>query len=256
MANQDLIAPRFFTAAVENPAETKKQGRPIFEDKEFVEVKFAGDKLRVHVAPAHEKFRQRKMPNGDSEWVTYAQEYQPIYERFKAGLFEQGIGTPLSELTFLTEAKRSELKALNIKTAEALASLDGAPLKMLGMGGRELKNQAQAFLDKANGSADVTRLAAENEAMKQVIADMQRQLSEIQSNAKSGPAKAKATKASAAPARESGEPSPFESYEDEDIRNWLTSGGFACDLVWTREELIAKADEANAELAAKKKAAA
>jgi hypothetical protein len=253
MANQDLISPRFYTAAVENPAESKKQGRPIFEDKEFVEVKFAGDKLRVHVAPAHEYFKQRRLPNGDSEWVTYAQEFQPIYERFKQGLIEQGIGTPLSELPFLTESKRAELKALNIKTAEALAQIDGGPLKMLGMGGRELKNQAQAYLDKANGSADVTRLAAENDAMRALIADLQKQVGEMQSNAKSP---VKATKASKAPPRETGEPSPFESYEDDDIRNWLQSGGFGADPTWTREDLIAKADEANAELAAKKKVAA
>ncbi|TGR84572.1 hypothetical protein EN866_33010 [Mesorhizobium sp. M2D.F.Ca.ET.223.01.1.1] len=257
MANQDLISPRFYTAAVENPAESKKQGRPIFEDKEFVEVKFAGDKLRVHVAPAHEYYKRRNLPNGDSEWITYAQEFQPIYERFKQGLIEQGTGTPLSELPFLTESKRAELKALNIKSAEALAQLDGGPLKMLGMGGRELKNQAQAYLDKANGSADVTRLAAENDAMRALIADLQKQMGELQSNAKTGPAKAgKATKASAAPARENDEPSPFESYEDDDIRNWLQSGGFAVEPTWTREELIAKADEANVELAAKKKVAA
>ncbi|MBN9552180.1 MAG: hypothetical protein J0H31_25800, partial [Alphaproteobacteria bacterium] len=225
----------------------------------FVEVKFAGDKLRVHVAPAHEHYKRRTLPNGDSEWITYAQEFQPIYERFKQGLIEQGTGTPLSELPFLTESKRAELKALNIKSAESLAALDGGPLKMLGMGGRDLKNQAQAYLDKANGSADVTRLAADNDALRALIADLQKQVGELQSSAKTGTA----TKASGGvgPARarktkDSEEPSPFESYEDEDIRNWLQSGGFGADPTWTREELIAKADEANAELAAKKKAAA
>ena len=64
-------------------------------------------------------------------------------------------GTPLSELTFLSQGKRLELKALNIHTAEALASLDGGPLKMLGIGGREMKNQAAAYLAKAAGNADV-----------------------------------------------------------------------------------------------------
>lgn len=255
MANQDLISPRFYTAAVENPVESKKQGRPIFEDKEFVEVKFAGDKLRVHVAPAHEYYKRRSLPNGDSEWITYAQEFQPIYERFKQGLIEQGTGTPLSELPFLTESKRAELKALNVKTAEALAQLDGGPLKMLGMGGRDLKNQAQAYLDKANGSADVTRLAADNDALRALIADLQKQVGELQGSAKTGTA-TKASKASKSPPREAGDPSPFESYEDDDIRNWLQSGGFPLDPTWTREELIAKADEANAELATKKKVAA
>jgi len=247
MANDDLIAPRFFTRPVENPIETRKQGRPIFEDREFVEVKFAGNRQTVLVAPAHEKFKQRKLANGDTEWITYAQEYQPIYERFKAGLSEQGAGTPLSELPFLTEAKRSELKALNIKSAEALAALDGGPLKMLGMGGRELKNQAQAYLDNATGSADVTRLAAENAAFKTRMEDMQREIEELRAAPKT-PAKAKAK-------AKKDEPSPFDEFEDDDIRNWLTDSGFESDPAWDRETLVAKADEANAKLAEQKKVA-
>lgn len=247
MANDDLIAPRFFTRPVENPIETRKQGRPIFEDREFVEVKFAGNRQTVLVAPAHEKFKQRKLANGDTEWITYAQEYQPIYERFKQGLSEQGSGTPLSELPFLTEAKRSELKALNIKSAEALAALDGGPLKMLGMGGRELKNQAQAYLDNATGSADVTRLAAENAAFKTRMEDMQREIEELRAAPKT-PAKAKAK-------AKKDEPSPFDEFEDDDIRNWLTDSGFESDPAWDRETLVAKADEANAKLAEQKKVA-
>jgi hypothetical protein len=252
MANDDLIAPRFFVKPVENPIETRKQGRPIFEDREFVEVKFAGNKQTVLVAPAHEKFKQRKLPNGDSEWITYAQEYQPIYERFKAGLSEQGSGTPLSELPFLTESKRSELKALNIKSAEALAALDGASLKMLGMGGRELKNQAEAYLEKANGSADLTRLAAENAAYKTRMDDMQKEIEELRAASKAAkPAKA----ASKAKAKDDAKPSPFEDFEDDDIRNWLTDSGFENDPSWDRETLIAKADEANEKLAEQKKVA-
>lgn len=251
MANDDLIAPRFFTRPVENPIETRKQGRPIFEDREFVEVKFAGNRQSVLVAPAHEKFKQRKLANGDTEWITHAQEYQPIYERFKAGLSEQGAGTPLSELPFLTEAKRSELKALNVKSAEALAALDGGPLKMLGMGGRELKNQAQAYLDNATGSADVTRLAAENEAYKTRMEDMQREIEELRSAGKAKPTKP----AGKAKAKDESKPSPFEDFEDDDIRNWLKDSGFECDPAWDRETLIAKADEANAKLAEQKKVA-
>lgn len=250
MANDDLIAPRFFTRPVENPIETRKQGRPIFEDREFVEVKFAGNRQTVLVAPAHEKFKQRKLGNGDTEWITYAQEYQPIYERFKAGLSEQGSGTPLSELPFLTEAKRSELKALNIKSAEALAALDGGPLKMLGMGGRELKNQAQAYLDNATGSADVTRLAAENAAFKTRMEEMQREMEELRA------AQVPKSSSKAKPkAKADAKPSPFDEFEDEDIRNWLVDSGFESDPSWDRETLITKADEANEQLAEKKKVA-
>lgn len=245
MANEDLIAPRFYTAAVEDPIETKKQGRPIFRDDEFVEVKFAGDRQRIHVAPAHEAFRRDKVTN---EWITYAQEYAPLYKRFKEGLTEETRGTPLSELPFLTEAKRSELKALNIKSAEALASLDGAPLKMLGMGGRDLKNQAQAYLDKANGSADAVRLTAENDALRRRLDDMQAQMQDLISAQKS-PAKPSKAKKDAPR-----EPSVFIGFDDDDIRNWLTDSGFSHEPAWGRDQLLAAADKANAELAERKAA--
>jgi hypothetical protein len=69
------------------------------------------------------------------------------------------------------EGKRRELKALGVNTVEQLASLDGTPLKQLGMGGREMKNQAQAYLDNAAGSADVTNLAAQVAALTQQLSE-------------------------------------------------------------------------------------
>ncbi|ESX44281.1 hypothetical protein X764_03720 [Mesorhizobium sp. LSHC440A00] len=66
------------------------------------------------------------------------------------------------------------MKALGVHTVEQLASLDGTPLKQLGMGGRELKNQAQAYLDNAAGSADIVNLAAQVAALTQQLADERR----------------------------------------------------------------------------------
>lgn len=166
----------FFTDAVENKAKTKTQGRPIFEDREFVRIKFPGDKQRVHVAPADEGYRRDPSTN---EWVTYAQEYPKHYQAFKDNVEYHGEGTPLAEVPFLTDSKRKELRALNIYTAETLAGLDGAQLEKLGMGGRELKNQASAWLDKASGSADITRLAAENAGLTEQLAQLQEQVNAL-----------------------------------------------------------------------------
>lgn len=156
----------FFIDAVKDDKATREQGRPIFKDVEMARLKFVGDNKKELVAPAHQKFM--RMP-GTQEWVTYAERYPRHYEAFKTGQALLGSGTPLAELPFLTEAKRSELKALNVHTAEALSSLDGSLLQKLGMYGRELKNQAQAYLDKAKETALETRLAGENAALKERI---------------------------------------------------------------------------------------
>lgn len=243
--NDALVGVEFYLDAQPNAGETKKQGRAIFDDVEMVRIKFAGDKTRIHCAPAHERFKpDRRTDGGMGEWLTYAQEYAPVYQRFKAGLDEQGTGTPLSEVPFLTAAKRSELKALNITSLEALAALDGTPLRSLGMGGRDLKNQAQAYIDAAAGSADVTALAAENAGLKARMEEMEAMMREMQNAAKSKDAEAAASSGDA-------DPSPFDDFDDDALREWLTDSKFPVDKRWSRATLIQKANEANAELKAR-----
>lgn len=167
----------FFSQAVEDPQASAKEGRPIFRDAEFVRIKHVGDKNRVNIHPADDPAHRHPETN---RWVSYAEKYPQHYEAFKKGRAFIGEGTPLSEVPWLTEAKRAELRAANILTLESLANLEGTPLvKALGMGGRALKEQAQAWLDQAKGSSDVTRLAAENADLRQQMEFLKKQMDEI-----------------------------------------------------------------------------
>jgi hypothetical protein len=200
----------FFTDAVKNKEETLKQGRPIFEDREFVRIKFVGDPKRELVAPAHDPYRFDRNAEG---YVTYAQDFPRHYQAFKDGQQEAVIGTPIEELPFLTMAKRSELKALNIHTAEQLAQLEGTPLGRLGIGGRELKNQAQAYLDLAKDSAVEMRLAAENADLRGQMSAMQEQIAELMN------------RMSGALPQEQADPlqpvSRFEDWPDEELKRLI-----------------------------------
>lgn len=163
----------FRTVAVENRAKSLKEGRPIFDQQEQVFIRFVGDPKKELVAPAHEKC-MRDPATG--LWVSYAQVYHRHYEAFKSGQAAIGDGTPVEELPFLDAARRAELKALHVHTAEALAGLEGVNLSRLGMFGRELKEKAKAYIEKARDSALETRLAAENAALTQRIAALEAQL--------------------------------------------------------------------------------
>jgi hypothetical protein len=165
----------FFAEAVLNKRKTREMGRPVHDEREFVRIKFPGDKHRVLVAPAGEYHRR----DAEGNKICYKDEYPKHYEMFKAGRTFIGDGTPLSELPFLTEAKRADLRALNIHTAEDLAGLEGTPLTRVGIGARALKDQAAAYIAKAGGSADVTRLAAENAGLKTQMEQMQAQMAEL-----------------------------------------------------------------------------
>ena len=164
--NDALLVPVFKTIAVPNEARSREAGRPIFDDMEVVEIRFGGDRNKISVFPAHAETGLTDGSDGYTTKITYAQRFPEQYRAFKQQAAQVSSGTPVEELPFLTQAKRSELKALNIHTAETLAELDGTALKTLGIGGRDLKNQAVAYLQSASGSAETDKLRRENEALR------------------------------------------------------------------------------------------
>lgn len=198
-ANDARVVPIFKTHSRKNEAKSQKAGRPIFDDIEVVEVRMAGNRQHVGVFPAHAFCRTVTLPDGNTEEQTYAMRWPEPYRRFKQNRQQVQEGTPLEELPFLTQGKRLELKALQVHTAEALAALDGNELKNLGMGGRDLKNQAQSYIDNAKGSALVTKQAKEIEELKARLADVEK--------AKK-PAKSK-------------DEDQFDAMEDGEIKAWL-----------------------------------
>ena len=163
----------FKNVAVENKAKSRAEGRPIFEQQEQVHIRFVGDTKKELVAPAQEKCA-RDPSNG--QWISYAQLYHKHYDAFKSGQEVAGEGTPIEELHFIDAAKRAELKALHVHTAEALAGLEGVNLTRLGMYGRELKEKAKAYIEKAKDSALETRLAAENAQLKTRLEALEAQI--------------------------------------------------------------------------------
>ena len=167
MARDDKgVVAVFRNDIVKNPGKSIEQGRPIFDDIEVVELRFPGSK-NISVFPAMEfSHWDDDEINGGQRPYTYAERFSRQYQQFKAHQQQTKSGTPLDYLPFLTEAKRAELRALNIYTAEALTIIDGPELKNLGPGGRELKNQAIAFLETSSDGARLTKMEAELETMR------------------------------------------------------------------------------------------
>lgn len=242
----DAVVPVFKVHSVPNDAKSKKAGRPIYDDIEVCEIRMAGNRNTVGVFPAHDVWKWQDTDGFNREPVTYAMRFPKQYKAFKESGAMALEGTPLEELTFLAQGKRLELKALNVHTAEALAGLDGQMLKNLGMGGRELKNQAQAYLDAAEKSADVTALAGENELLRQRIAEMEAEQAKLASE--SAPEQAENYDAST---------SPFANEDDATLKALIKEAtGSAPRGNPSRETLIRMLDEALAEKEAEDKEAA
>lgn len=164
--NDKGVVAIFRNGTVKNNVKSAEAGRPIFDDIELVEIRHPG--TRDHgVYPATERSHWLVDEiTGEQRPISFAERFSKQYQQFKSNQQQTKSGTPLDYLTFLTEGKRAELRALNIYTAEALAIIDGAELKNLGPGGREWKNKAIEFLENSNDASKVTKLEAELETIR------------------------------------------------------------------------------------------
>jgi hypothetical protein len=164
----DSLVVLFKYLAVENPQKTLTEGRPIFDDQEVCEIRSGGSKdVKVFLATA---------PSADG-WVTdpftgqqkqrsYAERFAHQYRQFKASAAQTKTGTPLEHGPFLTAGKVATLRAQNVYTIEALADIEGAELKNLGPGGREMKNSAMEYIAESRQHAPNMQMMAELEALK------------------------------------------------------------------------------------------
>jgi hypothetical protein len=155
------IWPRFHMDTVEDPLASQRAGRPIFNDVERVEFNMPGNPYSKPVFAVTDEHRER-----------WPQEYAA----FKKGGEVAINGTPIDVLPFLKPSMVRELKALDIMTAEQLANLNDLGLQRIAMGGRRLKELAEAYLDDAKAVALVTQAQAENDKKDQRIAELELRL--------------------------------------------------------------------------------
>ncbi len=158
------LLPKFYIAPQKNQAKTLKEGRPIYDDVEFIELRIPGNVKDVFVEKVNQK------------WI---EEYPVEYKHWKATQKQLISGTPLSQYPKMTRSRVMELNALGIMTLEQFAGLTDSQMQGAGMGTRAEIAQVKAFLQAAADTAIVTKQAAELEKQNAEIADLKRQIAEI-----------------------------------------------------------------------------
>lgn len=129
-----------------NKMESAKQGRPIYDEREFVMIMVPGDKESIVHRPVWEKDRQR-----------FPKQYQAFRNKLTQ---ETASGTPLRMATFLNACQLKELEYFNCYTVEQLANLpDAHSSKFMGL--QKMKQLAIDYLTAAKETAPMTTLRAE-----------------------------------------------------------------------------------------------
>jgi hypothetical protein len=158
---------RFYKEDVIHGLMSKEAGREVTIQKDFIEIRVAGNDKEVFVGPANEQMRGR-FPE---EWDAY-----------QRGAGPEHIGTAVRRWPQLTQAQVRTLENHNIYTVEDMASVSDAGLQSLGMGARKLREDAQKFLSLSKLAADVAlvdELRDENKALKEQMQNMSAQVAEL-----------------------------------------------------------------------------
>ena len=140
----DRLLVRFFMKPWLDQAKSDAEKRPIYVEREYIEIRTPGNKDNVVCRPATHMDKDR---------------FAEHYRKFKAREDQEAIeGTLLAEWPGITRSQCEELRFMNIKTVEQLATApDNAAGRIMGFHG--LKAKASKFLEAAASNATSEALA-------------------------------------------------------------------------------------------------
>lgn len=168
MISEDSALVEFVRDAEQNNFKSAQEGRPIFEDKDFVRI----------------------MTPGDTRTTIYREASDQDKKRFpKAwGLYERGLeavteGTPLAEWAQITASQVRELQHVNVRTIEEFVSVSDSNIQRMGPGYAQLQKRAQQYMESSTENAAATAAARENEQLRDQMAIMQEQLDALKAAA-------------------------------------------------------------------------
>lgn len=154
---------KFFSKAVQNKQRSLEEGRPIFQDLEYVDIRTVGSRNGHVCRPARDADRQR-----------FPDHYRAYKNRVEAPID----GTPLVEWSLMTRAQAEEMGFFNVKTVEQLAAMaDNVAQKFMGI--NELRQKAKDWVQKAKEDAPALKLAEELRVRDEENAELRTKVEEL-----------------------------------------------------------------------------
>ena len=146
-----------YSEAVHQTFESETAGRPIFKDVPFIRITIPGDVNNVIERQVSESDKKR---------------YPRAWAEYQRGEVQGLSGTPLEQWPQITRSQVKEAKYFECHTVEQLATLNDAACQRLGMGFRELREKAKAYLNLSTESAANQAQAEENEKLRKEMAEL------------------------------------------------------------------------------------
>lgn len=154
----------FYDDAVEVTWKSEQEGRPVYENRTHVRIIVPGDATNVIETVATQE---------------HFQQYPRQYERYKQGAARVQEGTPLEMWPPINKAQVKEARYFEVHTVEQLAQISDSSMMRMGMGWRDLRAKAQAYLNAAKDGAIVAQQAAENKRLSDEIEALKAQIAAL-----------------------------------------------------------------------------
>lgn len=168
----------FETRAEEDRNASIEAGHYVGRDVDYVIITPAGSKDQIERI-ASEWLAQIRRQSAEGKYnPVWAQHFEAVYKQWKETNTIPENGTAIKAWPLLSPAQVATVLAANIRTVEDLAAATEDGIRRLGMGGRDLKNKAVAWLESAK---DTGKVAAENAALKAKIDALEAQVAELAS---------------------------------------------------------------------------
>lgn len=182
--SDDNLFVEFYTDAVHLEAQSREEGRPIYEDRVFISIMTPGGKSTV--------VREARLERGDNGEIPDNDRFPRQWMQFKNQQEQVGSGTPLEQWTYLSKSQVMELKAMKIHTVDQLAAQSDASLSNMGLGALDLRNRARAYLDQASGGEVMSKLQKQLEDTQHELAALKAQFESMSADeTKRGPGRPK-----------------------------------------------------------------
>ena len=154
----------FYDDAVEITYRSEQEGRPVYENRTHVRIIIPGDATNIVETLANQ---------------THYDRYPRQYDRYKQGLVKGVDGTPLEMWPPINKAQVKEARYFEVHTVEQLATISDSAMARMGMGWRDLRAKAQAYLAAAKDGASVVAQAAENKRLQDEISALKNQIAAL-----------------------------------------------------------------------------
>jgi len=159
---KDTAIARFHIHPVQNDAKSATEGRPVFDDVEYVEIRNPGDKTNIIDRPLRPEDKMR-----------FRRQYAHWAET-KANITS---GTPLSQWPQVTRGQVEELNYFGVSTVEQLANLSDDQTRNIGPI-MALRTKAQDFIKAAKSAAPMQQMRRELEQRDQRVKDLEQQIAD------------------------------------------------------------------------------